>query len=111
VANHLGVNAEEQGLGFEHLICQGDLLTFATSDLDNGAAVVFFKLALSNGNGFNAAVGAGGNMPEKVHVFPPALVIKPWRYHQQVYITPSIGMTACLGAKDDPVANGDTPFD
>jgi len=101
----------KKGLGFERLIRQRDLLAFAASNLNDSAAVIFFKLALSNGNGFNAAVGAGGNMPEKVHVFPPALVIKPWRYHQQVYITPSIGMTACLGAKDDPVANGDTPFD
>jgi len=53
-------------------------LTFAASNLNNGAAVVFFKLALSNRNRFYAAVSPGGNVPEEIHVRPPAFAVKPW---------------------------------
>jgi len=65
-------------LGLERLICQRDLLPFAASNLNDGTAVVFLKLALSNGNRFNAAVGTGGNTPEKIHILSPAFVVKPW---------------------------------
>ncbi|MDY7077158.1 MAG: hypothetical protein SXV54_09565 [Chloroflexota bacterium] len=53
-------------------------MTFASSDLNDGAAVVFFKLTLSNWDRFYAAVGTGGNAPEEVRVCSSPLTIKPW---------------------------------
>ena len=53
-------------------------MTFAAGNLNEGAAVVFFKLALSNWNRFYAAISPGGNVPEEIHVRPLALIIKPW---------------------------------
>jgi len=53
-------------------------LTFAASNCDDRAAVAFFKLTLSHRNRFYAAIDAGSNMPENIHIRPSALVVKLW---------------------------------
>jgi len=53
-------------------------LTLAASNLNDGAAVVPFKLMLADRNGLYAAIGASGNVPEKIHVRPFAFAVKPW---------------------------------
>jgi len=85
-------------------------LPLAAGNLDDGAAVVSFKLMLPDRDRFDAAVGTGSHVPEKVHVCPPAFTVKPWRYHQQIDIAPDIGSPTHLGAKDDSTLDRDTPF-
>jgi len=51
-------------------------LPLAAGDLDDGAAVILLKLALSDGKRFDPTVGTGGHAPEEIHVIPPTLTVK-----------------------------------
>ena len=55
---------------------QGIYFSFAAGDFDNGAAVVQLILAPAHRNRFDAAVGSGGDAPEKVYMLAFQAIIK-----------------------------------
>ena len=52
-------------------------MTFAASHFNDSATVILFKLTLPNCDGFNPAVGMGGNAPEKIYILPAMLTVEP----------------------------------
>ena len=57
-------------------LCRGYYFSFAAGDFDNGAAVVQLILAPAHRNRFDAAVGSGGDAPEKVYMLAFQAIIK-----------------------------------
>jgi len=93
-----------------HLLYQYELSPLSPCDLDYVTAITFFKPTLSHSDRLNSAVNASSNAPESVYVFSAALLVKAWRYNQQINVTPYIRVAIDLRTKYNPIPDGDSPL-
>ena len=80
-------------------VLHGDCLAFVSCDFEDGVGVVVLPLVLAAGDGFDSAVGPGGNVPELIDGLSAYLAVKLGRNHNQIYIAQFIRPACYLRAE------------